>query len=334
MDLIDQVAQSIRKDKLVSRGEIVLVGVSGGADSVCLLSILEQLKVRLGIRLHVVHYNHRLRADAIQDERFVRRLANQFNMPITVESRKGPLPASKVSEDKARQWRYDFFKRTAIKFKAESIALAHTQNDLAETILMRLLRGSGLLGLQGILKDQNLSGLRIIRPLLSFDRKDIERYLSQQGLSFCKDKTNQQDIYLRNKIRLKLLPMLIKEYNPNLKGVLIDLAQNSGDDYDYLKRQAKLLFDKLAQLSGSAVSFKIKDFSIQHLSMQRMLLRSSYAYLTADLNALGFVHIQEIEKKLLSSSWSGIVHWPRSVQVQIVRGKLVLSIRKHGKSLI
>ncbi|MBF0489898.1 MAG: tRNA lysidine(34) synthetase TilS [Candidatus Omnitrophica bacterium] len=330
MDLTKEVLQIITKQKLIQVADTVVVGVSGGADSVALLDILCQLRHSLGIQLHIAHFNHRLRAGADRDEAFVRELAIQCHVPITVARRQGVLKSKVVSEEMARRWRFEFFAKVAGKVKASSIALAHTQNDLAETVLMRLLRGAGLSGLRGILSENHLDKERFIRPLLSIQRRQIEEHLKMRRLSYCQDETNQQDYYLRNKIRLNLLPQLAKEYNANLPQVLVDLAYSSSGDYDYLLTQAQGLWNKNVKFSKGKVVIKLKFFLKQHVSMRRMLLRISFDHLVLNLNQLSFAHIQEAEDLLWNRPSGSVVNWPQAVRVRKTEEGLVLTIQKQG----
>ena len=143
MNFDQRISQFIDKNKLISPRGLLLVGVSGGADSMALLLALVALRHELGIALHVVHFNHRFRLEALSDERFVARCCEQLNIPLTVGRRNGGK-LRHLSEDEAREMRFEFFVKTARRLKAQSVALAHTRNDLAETVLMRLMRGSGL----------------------------------------------------------------------------------------------------------------------------------------------------------------------------------------------
>jgi tRNA(Ile)-lysidine synthase len=325
MNLSNQVLQDITKQKLVKRGETVVVGVSGGADSVALLHILHGLRHRLGVLLHVAHFNHRLRVSADRDERFVKALAIQLNLPITISRRKSALKGKLTSEDEARQWRLKFFVGVANQIKASTIVLAHNQNDLAETVFMRLLRGAGLAGLRGILGENEIGGKKFVRPLLSIQRSQIEHYLKAHHIKFCNDETNQQTHYLRNKIRLKLIPEIVKNYNPNFSNSLVSLSHAVQADYDYLLNQAHLLFRKKAIVSRERVTIGLKTFLQQPVSMQRMILRLAFESLVSDFNQLSFTHIKEVEDLVSNRPDGSSVHWPQRVKVVKLKAKLILS---------
>ena len=325
MDLSEKILQVIKAQRLIKSGDTVLIGVSGGPDSVALLGVLSHLKYKLGVNLHVAHFNHRLRSKSDHDEAFVKSLAEKLNLQFHVHRRKSFSPSKSVSEDTARQWRLNFFIKVAQKISATSVALAHTQNDLAETVLMRLLRGAGLSGLRGILGENKIGGQKFIRPLLSIQRIQIERFLQRRHLNYCTDETNKQTAYLRNKVRLKLLPDLIKNYNSNLPNILVDLAYTTQADYNYLLTESQKLFKKNVKVSKTKIKIRLNFFFKQHPSMQRMLLRLSFESLVSNFNQLSFTHIQEVEEMLSSRPVGSIVHWPQSVKVLKSKDALVLS---------
>ncbi len=197
---------------MLAPGAPLLVGVSGGPDSVALLDIL----VKLGWRPHICHLNHQLRGvDSDGDTEFVRQLAQRYGLPCTIETRK---VAS--DEDACRQARLEFFESVAVQTGIRTIALAHTADDQVETFLLRLLRGAGLTGLAGIWPDRPIGTLRVIRPLLSVTRKEVLKYLSAEGLQCREDASNADRRFLRNRIRHELLPLLERDYNPGIREVL------------------------------------------------------------------------------------------------------------------
>lgn len=326
MDLSAKVFQAIENGRLTKMGDTILVGVSGGPDSVALLHILYGLRHRLGIKLHVAHFNHRLRPQAQRDEDFVKDLAKRLSLPMSVDRRQGRLKTLLASEDQARQWRLTFFAKVARQTKAKAIALAHTQNDLAETVLMRLLRGSGLLGLRGILSEHQMRGTKLIRPLLAVARSEIQQYLKSHRLKFCHDFSNEQTHYLRNRIRLKLIPYLVKQYNSNVYAVLVDLADISRTDYDYLLKQARKLFKEKVASFPTKVKINLCSFLSCHLSIRRMILRLAFEHLAGDFNQLAFTHIKEAEDLLQNRPAGTLVHWPQGVKILKSKKELILSI--------
>jgi tRNA(Ile)-lysidine synthase len=222
--LIQQSLNTIIRYKLLQPGEHVLIAISGGADSVALLHALLNLKTKWGLKLHLAHLNHMFRAKAAEmDAEFVRGLAQEKNLTYTIESFDVPAyqRRHKLSpQAAARKIRYQFLNRVAEKIGAHKIALGHTADDQVETVLMRLVQGTGSCGLQGIPPQRD----RYIRPLIETSRRQIEDFLKQDGISYCQDASNFSPKYLRNKIRLQLLPLLEREYNCNLRDGLMQLA--------------------------------------------------------------------------------------------------------------
>jgi len=278
---------------MAPRGRVV-VGVSGGADSMALLQGLSSLRHDLGIQLHAAHFNHRFRPEAGQDELFVANYCKQLNVPLTVGYRPG-RKIKHLSEDEARQMRFKFFVKTAADLKAQSVALAHTRNDLAETVLMRLMRGSGLYGLRAILPRRSIEGVLFVRPLLGVNRRDVEDYLKAKKMPFRTDATNRLTVYERNKVRLQLLPLLAKEYNPQIINALSDLAVTAGEDYEFLSMHARKHFKKNVKISKSKVKMDLKGIRGQHPAMLRLMFRQMAESLTGGPAGFDFEHIHALE---------------------------------------
>jgi tRNA(Ile)-lysidine synthase len=312
MNFEQRVSQSIEKNKLIAPRGLVVVGVSGGADSMALLAALAGLRHHLGIQLHAVHFNHRFRPESLHDEQFVVRWCRQFIVPLTVGQRTGRR-IKQLSEDDARSMRFGFFVKTALHLKAQSVALAHTRNDLAETVLMRLMRGSGLYGLRAIRPQRRLDGVVFVRPLLEFSRSDVESYLKTKKIPFCTDRTNQQTVYERNKVRLKLLPLLAQEYNPKIINALSDLAETAGEDYEFLAMHASKQFEKNAIISKEHIKIGLKGISHQHPAILRLMLRQMVESLTKEPVALSFDHIHALEH-LITTEAQGHLDLPHHLK--------------------
>jgi len=233
--ILEKVKDTIKRYNLIDRNDLLVVGVSGGPDSVAMLYLLNSLKQELKINLHIAHLDHMLRKDSYKDKEFVEDLAQKLKLPVTTAQINVSQLAGRGSlEEIARNARLGFFFRVAKNIKTEKIALGHNLNDQAETVLMRILRGTGLQGLSGMLPKIEIASLQIIRPLIEIRRPDIEAFLKKRGIKARLDKSNLNDIYFRNKIRNRLMPVLEKEYNKNIKGVLSNMAESIAYDYDYL----------------------------------------------------------------------------------------------------
>jgi len=312
MDLERRILQFIGKNKLITPRGLLLVGVSGGADSMALLTGLASLRHELGVRLCAVHFNHKARSQAGHDELFVARYCRRLNIPLVVGRRSGGKVIH-LSEDEARRMRFAFFIKTAKRLKAQAVALAHTRNDLAETVLMRLMRGSGLYGLRAILPFRTMEGVSFVRPLMGVTREDVEDYLKARKTAYCTDATNRLKKYERNKVRLDLLPLLIKEYNPKVIDALSDLAQTAGEDYAYLAAEARKQFKKIVTISGKKVKMDLKRSQKQHPAILRLILRQMVEDLTGDAGALTFEHIHALED-LAAAGGHGAVDLPHHLK--------------------
>ncbi|HXI83292.1 MAG TPA: tRNA lysidine(34) synthetase TilS [Verrucomicrobiae bacterium] len=248
--------------KTLAPGEPLLVGVSGGADSVALLSIL----VELGWRPRVCHLNHQLRGvDSDADAEFVRQLATQYGLPSTIEA-----CTVDRDEDSARRARQEFFGRVAERTGIKKLVLAHTADDQVETFLLRLLRGAGVPGLVGIWPERQLGTLRVIRPMLKVRRLEIMEYLAAKKLSYREDKSNTDTRFTRNRIRHGLLPLLEREYNPAIRDVLLNTAEILRDEDFYLLHHVAQRF-YMAACQNDAVN--VKTLANYQTAIQRRVLR-------------------------------------------------------------
>lgn len=208
----------IKIQKLLKSGDRILIACSGGADSTALFSLLNDMSKKWKWKLGLIHFNHRFRGrEASRDERAVRKLAKKYRIPFYFQRRSTAqnLKKTRVStEEFAREIRYEFFLKIAKHFKSPKIVTAHTQDDQAETILMRVIQGTGIRGLLGIREKMKFKGVTFVRPLLPFSKSELLNYLKYKKISFCYDMSNDSLQFLRNRVRAKLIPYLSKNYNP------------------------------------------------------------------------------------------------------------------------
>jgi len=308
--ITEELRQTVRHYGLIVKNDTIVVGVSGGPDSVVLLYLLNALSKELKLKLHIAHLDHMLRRESAGDREFVENLARNFNLPFTAAQinikqlgKKGSL------EEIARNARLGFLFGVANKIGAKKIALGHNFDDQAETVLMRITRGSGLYGLSAILPKRKIGRYEIIRPLIEIRRSQIEAFLRRKRIKPRMDASNRQDIYLRNRIRNRLLPLLEKGYNKNIKEVLSNMAQTASLDYDYLNRVAS----QKAKALGSNIS--LAKLSNIHPAIQRLIFRLNISRLKGDSRRINFRHIKEIEDLLLSRPANSIVDLPKGVSV-------------------
>lgn len=308
-------------------GDKIVVGVSGGADSVCLLHLLRQLSSRHQFTLHVAHLNHGFRPEAAQEAAFVQRLCADWDIPMTLSS----LPVPRICKERhlskqegAREVRYAFLKEVAGAVGARWIALGHTADDQAETFLMRLLRGSGSQGLGAIPRMRD--GM-IIRPLLSISRKQIVDELSREQIPFIEDPSNEQEIYLRNRVRHRLLPLL-EEYNPKVKEAFYRESELLQEENDFLTRYTEEMIPRLGvEKKKRSVSFDLERLRSLHPALQRRIVRWGLDQLHPGLKGIGFHHIETVLLKALAGRTGKRYPLPHHLWVE--KGYTELVLRKN-----
>ncbi|HKD13610.1 MAG TPA: tRNA lysidine(34) synthetase TilS [Candidatus Angelobacter sp.] len=302
--MVEKVHRYIRNQRLIVPGDRVIVAVSAGADSVALLRVLLELQHALGAVLAVAHFNHKIRGvEADDDEQFVRDLAQQFELEFHSASADAPAHSRehKISlETAARELRHRWFAQLIREAKGDKIATAHTRDDQAETVLMRILRGTGTRGLAGIAPWQEHKSL--IRPLLNTTRLEIEEYLNSLGQTWREDSSNKDLHHARNRIRHELLPTIQSDFNPSIRQTLADLAEVARAEEEYWEKETASLATRLIRLgtpsrSGRSnrqqrtVAVDRAALKSLPLAMQRRLLRVMGDQLGIGLE---FKHVQEL----------------------------------------
>lgn len=274
--VLQEVMDTIRKHGMIDKGDRILAAVSGGADSVCMLHALNTIKKSLGFEIYCAHLNHCLRGDAADnDEKFVIDLCKKLSIPVFTKSVDVAALANEkklTTEEAGRLARYEFFRELSQKYKINKTATAHNKDDKAETVLMRIIRGTGTDGLKGIAYVREDG---ILRPLLNVSRAEIEEYCSANNLGFCTDATNNDNEYTRNKIRNELLPYIEQNFNPNIKESLCRLSDNATEDADFLNDYAKRLYMRLCNpLPGDGpVALHIESLNMVDKSIASRVLK-------------------------------------------------------------
>ncbi len=299
--LQQRVLDFIRENQLVAGQHCLLVAVSGGPDSVCLLHILVKLREELGIRLHIAHLNHQLRgAESEADAHYVSDLAHQLDIPATIEQRdvKAYQSQQHISlEEAAREVRYTFLAQAAKSIGTNQVAVGHTADDHIETILMHLIRGTGTRGLRGLQPSSRWqssgNSLTIIRPLLPVSRQETADYCRNHQLIPRIDASNLSLSPLRNRIRHQLLPLL-KSYNPRVAEALLRTARIAGDDLAFLDKEIDRLWGKIVQKQGNTITLNKKRVLELPPALKRYLLRRVIEDLLGNLKDIESRHIGEI----------------------------------------
>ncbi|MFA5055330.1 MAG: tRNA lysidine(34) synthetase TilS [Dehalococcoidia bacterium] len=315
-DLEDRVLDFIWREGLIPSGgdspavagdkSVVVVAVSGGPDSVCLLHVLHQLKSSLGIKLHIAHLNHMLRGAASEgDSSYVRQLGRSFRIPVTVES--SDVDAyrreHKLSlEEAAREVRYGFLARVAESVGADCVALGHTEDDQVETVLMHLVRGAGIAGLRGMspVVDMNTRGggkLRVIRPLIEVSKKETEHYCSAHGLNPRIDATNESLDYARNRFRHEIIPILRKS-NSDIGAAVRRVTETAADIMSFLDIELDKVWSDAVCVNPVGIEINKAAVIELHTALLRHLLRRVVREALGDIVDIEAVHIEKMMEAL------------------------------------
>ena len=361
--LLERVSQGIEAHHLLLPGETVVVGVSGGPDSLCLLHLLCRLQARVdgqarggwNLKLHVAHLHHGLRgAEADADAAFVQDLSVDWGLPVHVERVSVSALARErglAVEEAARRARYAFLARVADEVGARAVAVGHNADDQAETVLMHFLRGSGLAGLRGMLPCTPLSdyrllglearalaeGIHLIRPLLDIPRAEIEAYCDYHGLEPCFDRSNLDTTYFRNWLRHQVIPLLEK-HNPNLRQVLCRSAQVITGDYALLRSLLEERWPRVmveAQLhpeagapggrAGERIVLDLAAWRALPVSLQRSILREAVQRLRRTLRDISFVHIEDAVKVAREGTTGSQATLPQGLMLTVGYDRLTVA---------
>lgn len=311
--MLARVKKTLKKYKMLTQGEKVILGVSGGADSIAMLYALNEL-VDYGLELIVAHLNHGIRGDEAKgDAEFVKETAKSLRLTFVygeVDTLSFKEESQLSLEDAARTLRYKFFDQVLNKHYATKIATAHTLDDQAETVLMRLLRGSGSRGLSGIPPVSN----SIVRPLIDTPRSEIEEYLRSKGVEWVEDSTNESPEFLRNRIRQDLLVEL-ESYNPQIKETLSRTAEILRSEEGFIRREALKHFDDIFSPNKSELIGDLKYYRSVEKPLRFSLLRLTIEKLNTSLKNISSTHIVSADDFLLSETASGEVELPQGTVI-------------------
>ena len=300
------VLEMVDAGQLPLRGKTVVVAVSGGADSLCLLHVLHKLVPGLGCTLHVAHLNHMLRGDeAADDARFVQCQCETLGLPCTVECRDVAAyrELHKYSlEEAARELRYAFLAEVARAAGASIVATGHTRDDLVETVLLHVLRGTGTHGLRGLemiapLPCQSPSErhpLTVVRPLLHATREETEEYCRSLGVVPRVDSSNASPAFLRNRVRAELLP-LARELNERVDDALVRLARAAGEDDEFISEMARVLWHRIATASDNEVRIDAEAFGSAAPALQHRLVVEAVRHLVGDARDLSAQQVRSVQ---------------------------------------
>lgn len=330
MTLENKVLETIKKYQLIEKEDKLVIGVSGGPDSMALLHILLTLQEKEQIpscTLLVAHVNHMLRKEADEETAYVEEFCRLHQIPCFVKRAKVEELAQKAkmgTEEMGRNIRYQFFEEVREKEKAQKIVTAHHANDNAETVLMNILRGSGTAGLKGIEPiRKNEKNVVFIRPLIHCTKEEIYQYCKEKKLQPKIDKSNQENVYNRNKVRNILIPFLEKEWNPNIVATLNRLSELARQENQYLERQTQKAYeDMVLEEAKDSIVLSLKKWNGQDFVIKSRVIRYTINRLLGTTKDIEKIHIEDIIKLCENNVGNKYLIPNKKVKVLVNKGKI------------
>lgn len=330
--MLEEFLETIHKNKMIEKGEGIVIGVSGGPDSISLLHLLWKIKDEYSLKLYAVHLNHQFRGtEADEDAEYVKLICEKLGIKAFIFSENvGEYSKQKsiTFEEAGREIRYALFDQVMKETKSKKIAIAQNMDDQAETVLMRLMRGTGLEGLCAI--DYVRDG-KIIRPLLNISRNEIEEYCSKNHLSPRIDRTNLEAVYTRNRIRLELIPYIEKYFNRNIKETLSRTSNLMKEDRDFISIVVKNAYESATKIKQSEVLVHKEEFLKNHRTIQKRILREAIFELSGDLKNVQNKHIEKLMEFIYSGRNGTALDLPKGL-CAILKYKY-FSISKEKKEI-
>ena len=296
----DKALETIKKYNMIENGEKLVLAVSGGPDSICMLDILNDIKndenIDINFEIVVAHVNHMIRREAKEDEKYVKKYCEEKQLEFYSKS----IDVKKIAnnnkigvEEAGRKARYEFFDEILEKTNAQKIAIAHNKNDKVETVLMHILRGSGINGLKGIEAKRG----KYIRPLIECERNEIEEYCIEKNLQPRIDKTNFENEYTRNKVRNLLIPYIQKEFNPNIINTIDRLSNLVTEEENYMDKQVEKAYkETLSNENKKEIQLDLKTFNKQEKVIKSRIILYTITRLFGNSQGIEKIHIDDIIK--------------------------------------
>lgn len=279
---------------IIKQKEKIVLGLSGGADSVCLFHILNVCRVKYQIELFVVHINHGIRGEqAKEDQNFVEELCERYQIPLRVVREDVPAIAKrekKSLEEAGRTVRYEAFRKIQREIGADYIAVAHHKNDQAETVLHNLCRGTGITGLSGMKVERD----KIIRPLLCAEREEIEEYLKIKGQPYQIDSTNKDNRYTRNMWRNEIIPLMKKGINAQTISHIADTASMMGEIADFVEELGKSAWERMVETKEKKMILDLEKWKQEHIVIQKWIIQNMLYQISGKQNNIGQIHVLDM----------------------------------------
>ncbi len=317
MVVIEKVKQTIERENLIENKDKILVALSGGPDSVCLLHILKKLEEYYNVKIYAAHLNHKIRGiEAQKDALYAAKLCDELEISFFVKAIDVPAYAKEnkmTLEEAARKLRYDMLFEVKNRIGAKKIAVAHNLDDQAETVIMRLIRGTGITGLKGM--DYKRSD-GVIRPLMDVLKSDILSYCEENKLDPKIDHTNLETEYTRNRIRLKLFPFIEHEFSTNIKDTVSRMANVLREDSDYLETEAQKIFEQqVLENTDKTIKLDTEELKSIHSSLVKRLIRIAIKTLVGTLEGIDNVHIEDTLSLIKNSKNQLKLNLPKGLMV-------------------
>lgn len=317
--MLNKVLQTIRKYKLLDNDDKVLIGVSGGPDSMTLLIALHTL----GYNVCVAHVNHGLRENAILDEEYVLKYCNTQNIPCFVKkiNLKENLNGM-TTEEAGRKARYDFFEEICVQEKCTKIATAHNSNDNAETVIMNMIRGSGLTGLKGIEPARG----KIIRPLIESSREEIEKFCKENNIHPRHDESNDEATYTRNKIRIELIPYIQNNINSNVITNINRMSNIITEEERFISNVVEDAYTNILvnEILNEKVVCNLKAFNKLDIVIRKRLIKKLIIKVLGNAKDIEKVHVDDIIKLCENNVGGKFLTPNKHIKVSVLKGKLVV----------
>lgn len=322
----EKVLKTIKKYELIKSGDNIVLGISGGPDSICMLYILNSLKKDLNFNIYVAHINHMLRENAKLDEEYVKNTCEKLNIPVYIKHIQIKEIAEKEKrgiEETGRKVRYEFFEEILRKTNSNKIATAHNLNDSIETIILNIIRGTGISGLAGI---EPIRENKFIRPLIECERKEIEEYCKLNKLEPRIDESNYENKYNRNKIRNICIPYLQKELNSNIIKNISRLSEIANEEQKYIEKNVEKSFNKICiENTENKIILDIKMFVKEELVIKRRLILYTINKLIGATINIEKINIDDIIKLCERNIGNKFLVPTKGIKVFVKKGKIEIS---------
>lgn len=337
-----KILQTIKKYNLIKKGDSIVIGVSGGPDSICLLHILNELKNELNFKIYVAHINHMIRKEADEETEYVKNFCKNIEVECFVKKIDVEKIAKQLkmgTEEAGRKIRYDFFEEILKNTNSNKIATAHNNNDKVETIIMNILRGSGIVGLKGL---DPIRKNKFIKPLIEVSREEIEAYCEENKLNPKIDKSNNENIYTRNKVRNVVIPYIKKEFNPNILKTINRLSEVAAEENEYLNKVTQKTFDEICvslektvgvydctrEKTSNQIILDLRKFNNLELVIKRRLILYTINELLGTTEGIEKVNIDDIIKLCNNNIGNKFLKPTQSLKI-LVKNKKIFFIPNY-----